>query len=774
VTVVLADDAPGTATATATSTATVSPTALSGQAVLSAATEHVALGSGTSVATFTSNNRGDLASGFTATINWGDGTATQGVVAGSSGSFTVSGGHTYADEGSDPLSVTLIRNSDAAQATVAGTVSVAENDALTGQGTSLAAIAGQALNNVVVASFTDTDTVSGAGDFAATIDWGDGTTTAGSVSGSTGSFAVSGSHTYAAPGTPTVTVVLADDAPGTATATATSTATIAPPIVTSLFDFVFTYADGKDYYTGTVADNGVLGYQAGQQITTSAGHYDIFNQEGGSTPAPIGAVVVANYSHSGPGAASPIPIDTAAGRPDGTGGLGSERDAVLGTDGKAHPFSSTQEASFGAATALFGFVYSYADGAAFYSGSVADDGTFGLSGGPGAAFSRTVSDSTGQVLGTYSIFRNGTTTLAPGSVVIDRFTTGDASFTANHAGLGVVDGSTGLGSEVGGITVDGVGVGFSADHEPRLTLSVPPLPAPPVIDPADVITAEVTQIYRDMLGRNPDPGGLATFSAELAGGVSVATVRQQFAASAEVQNDVNALYRQVLGRDVDASGLATYTGFLASGSSLAAVQLILAQSGEAQNDIAAIYHDVLGRAPDGGGLVTFMAALAGGTSLAAVRGMFGHSLEAANDLIQLFQGILGRPPGAAELVGMEDLLAGSATQQTLGSALQATGSAGGFTTVTAATGDASLTALPLTPTLFVFGDIAFGHDTIAGFDPTRDTIQIAHARVADLNTLAADTTASGTGTLITINPSQSIQLAGISPTKLGPSNFQIL
>jgi hypothetical protein len=585
---------------------------------------------------------------------------------------------------------------------------------------------------------------------------------------------VSGSHTYVAPGTDTVTVVLADDAPGTATATATSTATIAPPIVTSLFDFVFTYADGTDYYVGTVADNGVLGYQAGQQITTSAGHYDIFNQEGGSTSAPIGAVVVANYSHGGPGAASPIPIDTAAGRPDGTGGLGSERDAVLGTDGKAHPFSSTQEASFGAATALFGFVYSYADGAAFYSGSVADDGTFGLSGGPGAAFSRTVSDSTGQVLGTYSIFRNGTTTLAPGSVVIDRFTTGDASFTANHAGLGVVDGSTGLGSEVGGITVDGVGVGFSADHEPRLTLSVPPLPAPPVIDPADVITAEVTQIYRDMLGRNPDPGGLATFSAELAGGVSVATVRQQFAASAEVQNDVNALYRQVLGRDVDASGLATYTGFLASGSSLAAVQLILAQSGEAQNDIAAIYHDVLGRAPDGGGLVTFMAALAGGTSLAAVRGMFGHSLEAANDLIQLFQGILGRPPGAAELVGMEDLLAGSATQQTLGSALQATGSAGGFTTVTAATGDASLTALPLTPTLFVFGDIAFGHDTIAGFDPTRDTIQIAHARVADLNTLAADTTASGTGTLITINPSQSIQLAGISPTKLGPSNFQIL
>ena len=123
---------------------------------------------------------------------------------------------------------------------------------------------------------------------------------------------------------------------------------------------------------------------------------------------------------------------------------------------------------------------------------------------------------------------------------------------------------------------------------------------------------------------------------------------------------------------------------------------------------------------------------------------------------------------------MEDLLAGSATQQTLQSALTTNGSAGGFTTITAATGDAALSAPPLTPTLFVFGDIAFGHDTIAGFDPLRDTIQIAHARVANLTTLNTDTTASGAGTLITINPSQSIQLTGIPPTNLGPANFQIL
>jgi autotransporter passenger strand-loop-strand repeat protein len=434
-----------------------------------------------------------------------------------------------------------------------------------------------------------------------------------------------------------------------------ATATVAAEPTTSLFDFVFTYADGKDYYGGTVADSGGVGYRVGQRIATSAGHYDIFNKEGGSTTAPSGTVVVANYSHGGPGVASTVPVDTAAGRPDGTGGLGSESDAVRGTDGQPHAFSSTQEVSF-ATTAQFGFVYSYADGAAFYSGVVADDGTFGLSGGPGATFSRTVSDNTGQVLGTYSIFSDGVSTLAPGAAVIDRFTAGDAPFLPNHAGAGAVNGSAGLGSEVGAIAVSGVGVGFSADQEPRLMLSVPTVPDPPMVAQADVISNEVTEIFRELLGRDPVAGELASYSAALAGDASVATLRQTIAGSVEGQNGVNALHNQLFGQNFDPSGLASFTGFLDNGSSLPAVQLILAQSPEALNDIGALYQDVLARAPDGGELTTSMADLAGGTSLTAVRGMVAHSREAANDLTQLFQGILTRPPGAAELVGMEDLL----------------------------------------------------------------------------------------------------------------------
>ncbi|HLX07177.1 MAG TPA: hypothetical protein VKY89_04875, partial [Thermoanaerobaculia bacterium] len=64
-------------------------------------------------------------------------------------------------------------------------------------------------------------------DFTATINWGDSGTSAGTVSGGSGTFTVSGTHTYATNGTFTVTVTLTDDPPGTATATATSTANVA-------------------------------------------------------------------------------------------------------------------------------------------------------------------------------------------------------------------------------------------------------------------------------------------------------------------------------------------------------------------------------------------------------------------------------------------------------------------------------------------------------------------------------------------------------------------
>jgi hypothetical protein len=172
---------------------------LSAQMALNAATESLALANNTSVATFSDSDSSDTADKFTATINWGDGQTTTGSVSGANGSFTVSGGHTYVDEGNEKASVTLTHTADQLQSTVSGAVAVAEDDVLTGHGTTIPAIAGHAVNGAV-ATFTDTDTVTAANDFVATIDWGDGTTTAGTVAGSNGSFTVGGSYTYASPG----------------------------------------------------------------------------------------------------------------------------------------------------------------------------------------------------------------------------------------------------------------------------------------------------------------------------------------------------------------------------------------------------------------------------------------------------------------------------------------------------------------------------------------------------------------------------------------------
>jgi hypothetical protein len=225
VTVSVADNPPGTATASGTSTATIAARTVTGTMVLNAAVESIALASSTVVATFTDSITSDTAGDFTATIDWGDGITTTGTVVGANGSFTVEGGHTYGDEGSDPAVVTLTHTSDNAQATASGSVAVTEADVLTGHGETFRPTANKAFSGEV-ATFSDANTANVAGDFTATIDWGDGTTTTGTVSGGSGTLTVNGAHTYTHAGHENVTVTLADDAPGVATATALSSANV--------------------------------------------------------------------------------------------------------------------------------------------------------------------------------------------------------------------------------------------------------------------------------------------------------------------------------------------------------------------------------------------------------------------------------------------------------------------------------------------------------------------------------------------------------------------
>jgi hypothetical protein len=225
VTVTLSDDAPGTATAQVTSTAHVAGAGLNAFPVTFAATEGTAFNG--VVATFTDSRGGALPADFTASINWGDGAMTAGTItANGGGVFSVSGTHTYADEGSFSVPVQVTDNVSMLTANTTSTANVAEGDALTGHPVTFAATAGIPFTGTV-ATFTDTFTGNVPADFTALIFWGDATVTPGTVTGGGGTFSVSGTHTYAAAGAYTVGVDLADDAPGTAAATATSTANVA-------------------------------------------------------------------------------------------------------------------------------------------------------------------------------------------------------------------------------------------------------------------------------------------------------------------------------------------------------------------------------------------------------------------------------------------------------------------------------------------------------------------------------------------------------------------
>ncbi|MDZ4784068.1 MAG: PKD domain-containing protein [Planctomycetia bacterium] len=183
----------------------------------------------------------------TATIDWGDGTTTPGTIAEGGGAGTISGSHTYADNGIYTVTVTVFdddNDSDSGQFTI-----TVANVAPT-----LAVVVNQASNEgaqvllIDIGTFTDPgfDTPPAGGavneTFTFSIDWGDGTTSsngAGTIdtpgaAGTPTAGSFNGTHTYADDGIYTVTVTVADDDGGSHQLTFTITvANVAPTLVVS-------------------------------------------------------------------------------------------------------------------------------------------------------------------------------------------------------------------------------------------------------------------------------------------------------------------------------------------------------------------------------------------------------------------------------------------------------------------------------------------------------------------------------------------------------------
>jgi hypothetical protein len=187
---------------------------------------------------------------YAATIQWGDGSSSPGTIVGSgpAGHFSVSGTHTYGEEGSYTIEVDVADVDTPTNAATATSPAAVSDAALSASGTSLTTT-----NPVsgVVAHFTDADPAGTVGDYSATVDWGDGSSSGGTISASGSGFDVSGTHTYAALGPYTVHTHICDVGGSCADAT------------TPLLVFAFPSGAG-DFVVGDLSSTGSVTYWGAQ------------------------------------------------------------------------------------------------------------------------------------------------------------------------------------------------------------------------------------------------------------------------------------------------------------------------------------------------------------------------------------------------------------------------------------------------------------------------------------------------------------------------------
>jgi hypothetical protein len=170
--------------------------------------------------------------------------------------------------------------------------------------------------------------------------------------------------------------------------------------------------------------------------------------------------------------------------------------------------------------------------------------------------------------------------------------------------------------------------------------------------------AFVNKVYQDILHRAADPGGLASWEAQLSQGMTRTQVAEAIMTSPEgLASQVTDLYSRILHRLPDAAGLDNFTKSLAQGSTLTEVEAALIGSqeyftvrggGTTDGFLQALYSDALNRAPDAAGAADYTQQLNAGVTHSTIANAILTSTEGREyDVQRMFTRFLRRAPDLA-------------------------------------------------------------------------------------------------------------------------------
>jgi V8-like Glu-specific endopeptidase len=554
-------DAAG-ATATASSTAQIADAPLTASGTTLQTTEGARFQG--AVASFTDANPNATPEKFTATITWGDGQTSAGMImANSQGGFMVRGTHTYVDAGSDAVTVT-ITDAAGATATAASTAQIADAP-LTASGTTLQTLE-RARFQGAVASFTDANPNATPEKFTATITWGDGQTSVGTITANgQGGFMVRGTHTYGDAGSYAVTVAIKDAAG--ATARAASTAQIADAPLTASGPPLQTLEGAM--FQGTVAS--------------------FTDANPNATPEKFTATIAWGDGQTAPGAITA----------NSSGGFTVSGTHTYAREGSYSVTVSIRDVGGAEATATSTAQVTDAPLAATGRTVVATErGVF-----HGVLASFTDPGSTGSVDPYSATITWGDGQTSAGTITANGQGGFDVQGSNTYAHEGPYPVSV-LISDKGGSTVTAT----STAHVARA--SSPPAN---LRDVANALTHSreyfaniVTATYQRYLGRTPEAAGLEAWVQLLQNGLTDERLEAGFIGSPEyIRNHggtgeawVKGMYHDLLGRAPDAAGLNAWLDQLQHGADPAAIALGFAASAEREGQhVTADYQRYLGRPP---------------------------------------------------------------------------------------------------------------------------------------------------------------------------------